>query len=138
MSDSLVGLLAERERQREQYWQKRDPILADRLLWRAQTLRHMVHLLPGQAILELGCGTGQFTKALLHVSRGENPITAVSFGDVSGPKEIPNAIEYLPLDSFPGHLEQRQFDFIVVMDLLDQRNCSGFFKACMLYSTRWW
>ena len=63
-----------------------------------------------------------------------NPITAVSFGDVSGPKEIPNAIEYLPLDSFPGHLEQRQFDFIVVMDLLDQRNCSGFFKACMLYS----
>ena len=59
MSDSLVGLLAERERQREQYWQKRDPILADRLLWRAQTLRHMVHLLPGQAILELGCGTGQ-------------------------------------------------------------------------------
>jgi nucleoside-diphosphate-sugar epimerase/SAM-dependent methyltransferase len=129
MSDSLVGLLAERERQREQYWQKRDPILADRLLWRAQTLRHMVHLLPGQTILELGCGTGQFTQALLHVSRGENPITAVSFGDVSGPKEIPNAIEYLPLDSFPGHLEQRQFDFIVVMDLLDQRNCSWFLQS---------
>ena len=49
--------------------------------------------------------------------------------DVSGPKEIPNAIEYLPLDSFPGHLEQRQFDFIVVMDLLDQRNSFWFLQS---------
>ena len=55
------------------------PILEDRLLWRAQTFRHMVHLLPGQTILEIGCGQGMFTSKLHRVSRGENAITAVTF-----------------------------------------------------------
>ncbi len=35
------------------------------MLWRAQTFRHMVHLLPGQTILELGCGEGIFTRQLV-------------------------------------------------------------------------
>src|SRR6266403_6228510 len=71
--------LAIRERYRDDYWRKHDPIAADRLLWRAQTFRHIVHLLPGQTILELGCGEGLFTRTLLRVSRRENPITAVTF-----------------------------------------------------------
>ena len=76
--------LERRERFRDEYWRKRDPILKDRLLWRAQTFRHTVHLLPGQTILELGCGQLQFTQALLQVSRGENPITAVTFAGPAG------------------------------------------------------
>src|SRR6266699_5756992 len=87
--------LAVRERYRDDYWQKYDPIAADRLLWRAQTFRHTVHLLPGQTILELGCGEGLFTHALLRVSRRENPITAVTFqqrarvsSDVGGEVEL--------------------------------------------------
>src|SRR4029077_5496306 len=75
---SLVSALAIRERYREDYW-KHDPILDDRLLWRAQTFRHTVHLLPGQTILELGCGELCLTRALRQVSRGENRITAVTF-----------------------------------------------------------
>src|SRR5437762_2669572 len=78
-SSSLVSILAIRERYRDGYWRKRDPIINDRLLWRAQTFRHTVHLLPGQTILELGCGELRLTRALLQVSRGENPITAVTF-----------------------------------------------------------
>src|ERR1700741_4720344 len=81
---SLISTLAIRERYRDEYWQKHDPIVHDRLLWRAQTFRHTVHLLPGQTILELGCGELRLTEALLRVSRGENPITAVTFqGSVS-------------------------------------------------------
>jgi dolichol-phosphate mannosyltransferase len=57
--------LAARERYRDEYWRKHDPIAEDRLLWRAQAFRHTVHLLPGQTILELGCGEGLFTHALL-------------------------------------------------------------------------
>src|SRR5947207_7426090 len=76
---SLVRTLALREQYREDYWAKHDPIVDDRLLWRAQTFRHTVHLLPGQTILELGCGELRFTRTLLRVSRGENPITAVTF-----------------------------------------------------------
>jgi len=122
---SLVSALAIRERYREDYWRKHDPILEDRLLWRAQTFRHTVHLLPGQTILELGCGELRLTRALRHVSRGENPITAVTFQDsVSKPSEIDSRIEFLRLAELPGLLAGRRFDCIVAMDLLD-RNVSS-------------
>ena len=38
--EALVSTLAIRERYRDDYWQKHDPIADDRLLWRAQTFRH--------------------------------------------------------------------------------------------------
>jgi dolichol-phosphate mannosyltransferase len=72
-----IETLGVRERYRDQYWLTRDPIYHDRLLWRAQSFRHMVHLLPMQSILELGCGQGLLTRQLVRVSRGENPITSV-------------------------------------------------------------
>ena len=75
----MVSILASRECYRDEYWRKHDPILDDRLFWRAQTFRHTVHLLPGQTILELGCGGLHFTRALLRVSRKANPITSVTF-----------------------------------------------------------
>jgi hypothetical protein len=37
-----IETLGIREQYRDQYWQRRDPICEDRLLWRAQTFRHMV------------------------------------------------------------------------------------------------
>src|SRR6185437_1032126 len=122
---SLVSALAIRERYREEYWRKHDPILEDRLLWRAQTFRHTVHLLPEQTILELGCGELRLTRALRQVSRGENPITAVTFQDSAcKPSEIDSRIEFLRLAELPGPLAGRRFDCIVAMDLLD-RNVSS-------------
>lgn len=120
----MVALALERrERFRDEYWRKRDPILQDRLLWRAQTFRHTVHLLPGQTILELGCGQLQFTQALLEVSRGENPITAVTFAEIPpNVGKLGAKVELLQLDSFPGALSTRHFDFVVAMDLLDRDN----------------
>lgn len=115
----VLGL---REKYRDQYWLERDPILKERLSWRAQTFRHMVHLVPGQTILELGCGVGLFTQRLHQVSRGENPITAITFDDKPRPENLPNDIEFLNSKSVPGPLEDRQFDFIVAMDLLDKSN----------------
>src|SRR2546428_14073641 len=83
--------LKHREQYREQYWHKRDPILHDRLLWRAQTFRHVVHLIPHQTILELGAGQGAFTRQLLRVSRGENPITSITFNADYSPQESVSA-----------------------------------------------
>src|SRR5262245_19780305 len=86
MSTSPAGLfqtLALRERYRDAYWARRDPIAEDRLRWRAQTFRHTVHCLPGQRILELGGGGGLFTRQLARVTCGENPITSVTFQDAS-------------------------------------------------------
>ncbi len=122
--DSLISSLAVRERFRDRYWREHDPIVQDRLLWRAQTFRHTVHLLPGQSILELGCGEGRLTRALMRVSRCENPITAVRFEE--GPVDFADTetVEFLQLSDLPGPLAGRRFDCIIAMDLLDRRTSS--------------
>ena len=125
-SRSLAASLAVRERYRDEYWRKHDPIADDRLLWRAQTFRHTVHLLPGQTILELGCGELRLTRALLHVSRKENPITAITFRSwPSVASDVLPDVELIRLQDFPGALVGRQFDCIVAMDMLDRRTSSS-------------
>lgn len=124
-----IETLGIREQYRDEYWQKRDPIYEDRLLWRAQTFRHLVHLLPDQTILELGAGQGLFTQQLLQVSRQENPITAVTFNaNDSRPESLCSSVEFLKVTSLPGELAGRQFDYIVAMDLLDKRNSAWFLQ----------
>jgi glycosyltransferase involved in cell wall biosynthesis len=124
---NLVSTLAVRERYRDEYWRSHDPILRDRLLWRAQTFRHTLHLLPGQTILELGCGAGMFTRPLVRVTRGENPLTSVTF---QPPEyridDMGTAVERVRLAELPGPLSGRQFDCIVAMDLLGGDNAAEF------------
>ncbi|MCB0208443.1 MAG: glycosyltransferase [Anaerolineae bacterium] len=124
-----IETLGVREQFRDDYWRKRDPIYDDRLLWRAFSLRHIVHLVPGQTILELGAGQGYFTRQLLKVSRGENPITAVTFRtNQKRPQNLSSEVEYVNVSSLPGELSDRRFDFIVAMDLLDKRNSAWFLQ----------
>lgn len=127
--DEKKETLGIRESFRDRYWLKRDPISSDRLLWRAQTFRHLVHLLPGQTILELGCGQGLFTQQLYQVSRGENPICAVTFNNSTlRPERLPADVEFLNGALNPYILEQRKFDYVVAMDLLDEDNCGWFLQ----------
>src|SRR6516162_9076084 len=94
---SLGGVAAMRERAREVYWKQRDPIVEDRLLWRAQTFRHIMHVLPGQSILEIGCGEGAFTQQLAKVTRSECPLTAITFEtDTRRRAELPSVVEFFP------------------------------------------
>ena len=122
---ALVATLAQREHFRDEYSSKKDPIAEDRLLWRAQSFRHLTHVLPGQSILELGSGVGLFTKSLTEVTRGDNPITAVTF-DPKGtrPTDLPQNVEFIAAEELPGPLENRRFDFVVASDLLDERACA--------------
>jgi dolichol-phosphate mannosyltransferase len=84
----------------------------------------MVHLLPRQEILELGAGAGAYTRQLVAVSRGENPITAVTFGDadVAHLEQFPT-VAYRAINSLPGPLVQGTYDYVVGIDLLDEHNC---------------
>jgi SAM-dependent methyltransferase len=123
--DPLIETLVVRERYRDEYLRRHDPIAEDRMLWRAHAFRQLVHLLPGQSILELGCGDGLLSRGLVQASRGDNPITAVTFGaDKERPTTLPPPVEFLSASSLPGPLEDRRFDFLIAMDLLDQRNCA--------------
>jgi SAM-dependent methyltransferase len=109
-----------REKFRERYWTEKDPVAGDRLLWRAQTCRHLAHLLPGQSILELGCGQGRFTSKLWRVSRGENPITAVTFIPAAArPVDLPPPVGFAAIADSPSIVDGQSFDVIVGMDLLD-------------------
>ena len=122
-AELLSVTLALRERVREEYWRRRDPIIRDRMLWRAQTFRHVTHILPGQNILEIGCGDGAFTRQLAKVTRGECPVTAITFdADATRPLELGPNIEFLAIASLPGVLAGRSFDFIIAHDMLDKRN----------------
>jgi dolichol-phosphate mannosyltransferase len=124
-SPTLGETLTVRERYRDWYLTHRDPIAEDRMLWRAQAFRHLVHLLPGQRVLELGAGQGFFTRRLAEVSRGENPITAVSFDPASEqPTALPAAVTYLKASLLSGLPSGDRYDFIVAVDLLDAHTCN--------------
>jgi dolichol-phosphate mannosyltransferase len=120
-----IETLALRERYRDHYLRERDPIARDRISWRAQSFRQLVHLLPGQSVLELGCGEGLLTQGLAEATGGAVPITTVGFDPGTGrPADLPDEVEHLTIDALPGPLDGREFDFIVAMDLLDRRNCA--------------
>src|SRR5215472_4902691 len=71
--------LLQMERKREFYCLRYPSTLPTKLRWRALTVRHCFHILPGESLLELGAGSGIWTEHLASVLRGENPITAAIF-----------------------------------------------------------
>ena len=98
---------AQRERYRDWYLSERDPLPVQRLQWRAGLFRQLVHLLPGERILELGPGGGAFTRQLERTSRGENAIVTRSFES--------SAVNAAPAGDF---------DHAVGYDILDSRDAA--------------
>ena len=108
---TLEGNLREMERTREQYWRRYPATSPTKLEWRALTVRHAFHVLPGERVLELGAGTGLWTEHLTKALRGECPITAVvfdeRFAEELSARALPNVevslvreLEDLPAESF--------------------------------------
>lgn len=128
--DIPAEVLALRETCRDQY-QRRDPIADDRMLWRAQSFRHLVHLMPGERILEIGCGDLRLTRQIVRVSRGENPVTALRFGATQDDNP-PAAVTVLPghrmaTEDWPG----TGFEHVIAADMLDQRTAAWMLERIM-------
>jgi dolichol-phosphate mannosyltransferase len=124
--------MAAREKVNDRYWSEEDPISQLRCWWRAQTIRNIFHLLPGESILELACGSGTLTKPLLRATRMECPITAATF--VAGfadklHQQAPTVLSTRLLTDFPGELKDQTFDYVVGTNLLDAKNASDVLKA---------
>jgi len=107
-----LGLM---ERTREAYWLRyaSSPI---KLRWRALTVRHCLQVLPGEAILEVGAGSGLWTQHLASVFRGENPITAAVFNHdyvaAAEEKSLSNA-RFVEVADLSSDLPAESFDYIV-------------------------
>ncbi len=111
---SLEDNLEQMERSREAYWRRYPSTSPLKLRWRALTVRHSFHVLPGESILELGAGSGLWTTHLSAVLRGENPITAAVFNDAFAekPQNIPNA-RFLRIKNPYEDLPAESFDYVV-------------------------
>ena len=119
---NLASLLAKQEDRRMVYWNRFDPFVDLRMKWRASMMRHLFHILPGQKILEIGAGSGRFTKSLIAATRDECKITTVVFSlkyqDEIKEKLHNNDVDIVCLDSFPGTLQDEKFDCVIANHML--------------------
>ncbi len=108
--------LRDMERSREAYWLRYPATSALKLRWRALTLRHCFHVLPGESILELGAGSGLWTEHLASILRGENPITAAvlndDFEESGSAKHLPNT-NFVRVSDLTSGLPPESFDYVV-------------------------
>jgi SAM-dependent methyltransferase len=113
---SLEQNLVEMERKREQYWQRYPSTSPTKLRWRALTVRHCFHILPGESILELGAGGGIWTDHLTAVLHGENPITAAVFNEdlfhAAAKRDLPNTT-FVLTRNFLEDYSPESFDYII-------------------------
>ncbi len=112
---SLEQNLQEMEVTRESYWRRYPKTSPIKLRWRALTVRHCFHVLPGESILELGAGTGLWTEHLASTLRGENPITAAVFNQEflaeATERGLPNT-SFVNIDNL-SDLPAESFDYVV-------------------------
>src|SRR5215468_8694427 len=121
---SLEQNLLQMERTRELYCLRYPSTLPTKLRWRALTVRHCFHILPGESVLELGAGSGIWTEHLAAVVRGENPITAAVFNDdlfrEATEKRLPNTT-FVLTKNLSEDYPPESFDYVVGTGILCHR-----------------
>ncbi len=131
--EQLAQHLSDQEKLRMLYWTKYDHFIDIRLKWQASTMRHLLHVLPGQKILEIGAGDGRFTETLNQMTRGECSITAVVFSpgykEAMGARLTQPNIQIHLADNFPGTLQEKKFDFIVAHHMLGDKSRNAFLQS---------
>ena len=110
---SLEQNLASMERAREAYWLRFPATSPIKLRWRAITVRHCFHVLPGESVLDLGAGSGLWTQLLAEVLGGQNPITAAVFNPELIPENKPPNVNFVAVNDIERDLPAESFDYVV-------------------------
>jgi dolichol-phosphate mannosyltransferase len=113
---ALVQNLREMELTREAYWRRYPVTSPIKLRWRAATVRHWLHVLPGESLLELGAGSCLWTEPLTSILRGENPITAAVFNNALAEQASARGLENTEIaliTDFSTDLAPESFDYVV-------------------------
>lgn len=116
----LPSILQKLELHREQRWKRRGKAAELKLHWRAVAIQHMLQVVPGETILELGAGSGLLTAQLDNVLHGENSVTSVVFSQelfAEAERRSLPGVNLLSGNSFdtvpPGH-----FDYVIGSGML--------------------
>jgi len=123
------------ERTREAYWLRYPATSPWKLHWRAVAVRHCFHVLPGEAILELGAGSGLWTEQLAAVLKSRNPITAAVFNDDLSSslerKRLPNVKAVNVVSDLGTAFAPETFDYIVGTAILCHDECAQNLRTLM-------
>ena len=114
---SLEQNLSAMERTREAYWLGYPATSPVKLRWRALTVRHCFHVLPGRVDSRARRGQRTMDRASCGRSRGENPITAAVFNQdlavrPEREKHLPNT-HIRPRHRPVRRLSAESFDYVV-------------------------
>ena len=108
----LLQNLREMERTREAYWRRYPATSPTRLRWRAQAVRHALHVTAGDAVLEIGAGSGLWTRELAR-SLPDSVITAAVFDAEHVADAERSGASDVVLVRSSGDLEPGSFDYVV-------------------------
>jgi dolichol-phosphate mannosyltransferase len=111
---SLVATTCEAiELAQESFLQQHLEIAPLKLRWRSQYVKHFLHIIPGERILQLAAGSGLWTGELANALNYENEIVAAVFSPTlfSLAPAIPK-VEFVQVDELES-LASRQFDYVV-------------------------
>jgi SAM-dependent methyltransferase len=116
----LSCTLQELELHREERWKRGGKAAEIKLHWRAVAIQHMLHIVPGETILELGAGSGLLTQQIESLLNGENSLTSVVFSQEllaqAAQRSLPG-VNLLSGDSLNA-LPSAQFDYVIGSGML--------------------
>jgi SAM-dependent methyltransferase len=117
---TLEANLREMEWAADAYWKSYPGTTPIKLRWRALSVRHSFHVLPGESILVLGAGSGLWTQYLDEVLQHQNPITAVVFHKdfQESPLLQTDTVRSIFVEDLARDLPSETFDYVVGTGIL--------------------
>jgi SAM-dependent methyltransferase len=117
--DNTMSLLAQQEATRDRAWGEAGARADLRLRWQAIAVRHTLHVVPGDEILEFGAGAGRWTRELASALPGA-AITGATFSnkvESRSPLDWPANVQRVGLQHVAGDLNPESYHYVVASSM---------------------